>query len=121
MKATRRSGTSAEQAIVDALHALDLRFETNVKVIESERFMADVVFRPQKLAVFVDGCFWHGCPIHGTTAKSNAGYWVEKIRSNQERDMRAVERLTSAGWEVLRVWAHEDPAAVARAIADRVI
>jgi len=70
---------------------------------------ADIVFRSAKVAVFVDGCFWHGCPIHSTQAKANAEFWHAKIKQNQERDVDTNKRLAEAGWKVIRVWEHEDP------------
>jgi DNA mismatch endonuclease (patch repair protein) len=75
------------------------------------------VFTRQRLAVFIDGCFWHGCPDHGSRAfKTNASYWTSKIQANTERDADTDERLLAAGWEVLRFWEHADPATVAAAI-----
>ena len=67
----------------------------------------DFVFPKQKLAVFVDGCFWHGCPIHATQPKTNAKFWREKIARNQARDRLVTRTLRRAGWRVLRVWEHE--------------
>lgn len=79
---------------------------------------ADVVFGPAKIAVFVDGCFWHGCPQHATWPKTNADFWRSKIEGNRRRDMDTDERLASAGWLAVRVWEHEDPAeAAARVVA----
>jgi DNA mismatch endonuclease (patch repair protein) len=67
-----------------------------------------VVFGPAKVAIFVDGCFWHGCPIHGTWPKANAEFWREKIERNKERDADTNQRLEQAGWKVFRVWEHEN-------------
>ena len=80
----------------------------------------DLVIRKGRVAVFVDGCFWHACPDHGSSPKANAVWWEEKLRTNVARDRDTDERLRSAGWEVVRVWEHEDPAVVAVAIADVV-
>ncbi len=74
----------------------------------------DIVFSKAKLVVLVDGCFWHGCPEHGTTARANAGYWAAKLQANHDRDRDTDAKLTVAGWHVLRVWEHE-PAAEAAA------
>jgi DNA mismatch endonuclease, patch repair protein len=67
----------------------------------------DFVFSRGRLAVFVDGCFWHGCPIHGTMPKQNARFWFEKIAGNRSRDRRVSRSLRSQGWQVLRIWEHE--------------
>ncbi len=80
------------------------------------RRRADVVFTRRRVAIFIDGCFWHGCPIHATWPKANAEYWSQKIRENQERDEDTNRRLAAAGWTVLRFWEHEDPESVAEQI-----
>jgi DNA mismatch endonuclease, patch repair protein len=69
------------------------------------------------VAIFIDGCFWHGCPSHGTISKSNSSYWAEKLRLNRERDVRVAEQLMDAGWRVVRLWEHDDPSACAREVA----
>jgi DNA mismatch endonuclease, patch repair protein len=81
---------------------------------------ADLVFTRAKVAVFIDGCYWHGCPMHGTAPKSNADYWSAKIARNRERDDDTNRRLAEAGWQVLRAWEHEDPEAVAGLIIGAV-
>jgi DNA mismatch endonuclease (patch repair protein) len=81
------------------------------------RCRADVVFPRARIAVFIDGCFWHGCPSHGRTPRRNAQYWAAKINKNRARDARNNEVLTAAGWLVLRFWEHEDPQAAADEIA----
>ena len=73
----------------------------------SFRIRPDFIFRASRLAVFVDGCFWHGCPRHGTKPKGNAAFWRAKVRRNQERDLRDTRSLRLAGWKVLRLWEHE--------------
>ncbi|MQY04596.1 hypothetical protein ACRB68_26520 [Actinomadura sp. RB68] len=78
------------------------------------------MFTRAKVAVFVDGCFWHGCPEHHTKAATNAGYWAEKVRRNRERDEETNRLLTEAGWQVIRFWEHEDPLAAAEVVADEV-
>lgn len=80
------------------------------------RRRADVVFTRQRVAVFVDGCFWHGCPEHGVRPKANAEWWAEKLDTNQRRDLDTDERLTVQGWIVIRCWEHELP----KDVADRV-
>jgi len=73
------------------------------------RSRADIVFGPARVAVFVDGCFWHGCPEHGTGPKNNAQWWAAKLAANRERDLRVNAELEAAGWMVFRVWEHESP------------
>lgn len=89
--------------------------------LPGRRRRADIVFGPVRLAVFIDGCFWHGCPEHGNfSIKSNTWYWPDKIRRNQERDADTDSALASASWHVLRFWEHESPEAVADIIAAEV-
>lgn len=76
-----------------------------------------MVFGPAKVALFVDGCFWHGCPDHGTIPKNNRAWWAAKLEANSVRDRRVDEALDAAGWKVIRVWEHEDPAATAMVVA----
>ena len=77
----------------------------------------DFAFRAARLAIFVDGCFWHGCPAHATWPKQNAEFWRAKIEANMARDKDTYERLRAEGWKVIRVWAHEEPKVAARRIA----
>lgn len=79
------------------------------------------MFTRAKIAVFIDGCFWHGCPIHYRASKSNVGYWDEKIAKNRHRDQETSELLTAAGWTVMRFWSHEDPALVASQVQREAI
>lgn len=88
----------------------------DLKPEASLRTRADIVFTRARVAVFVDGCFWHGCPEHGTSPRANARFWREKIASNKKRDDRATEDLQRLGWAVVRVWEHE----ATRDAADRV-
>jgi DNA mismatch endonuclease (patch repair protein) len=109
MKGNRKTDTRPELALRSALHRSGLRFRKDhtVKVDGGRTIRVDVVFPRAKLAVFVDGCFWHRCPQHGTEPKSNTGYWGSKLDRNVERDRETDERLRRAGWEVLRIWEHE--------------
>lgn len=86
----------------------------------SLRRTADIVFTKQRIAVFNDGCYWHACPEHRTAARANASYWSAKLESNVARDADTTTRLRAAGCTVLRYWEHEDPNAVAAAIAAMV-
>jgi DNA mismatch endonuclease (patch repair protein) len=109
MRGIRRQDTRPERALRFELHRRGYRFRVDFPVpVEGRSPRADVVFTRAKLAIFVDGCFWHGCPEHGHRPKENAHYWGPKIARNVERDREQEERLTHAGWVVLRVWAHEE-------------
>ena len=109
MKAAKPRDTAPEKALRLKLHKNGLRYRIDVRPIKSLNRRADIVFRSAKVAVFVDGCFWHGCPKHGTHAKANAEFWENKIKRNQERDAETNQLLKKAGWKVIRVWEHESP------------
>ena len=99
------------------LHRRGLRFRKDLPVRASDRVVRpDVVFTRARLAVFVDGCFWHSCPVHGSQPRANPDYWRPKLARNVARDRAVDVALTHAGWQVLRAWEHEDPVEV----ADRV-
>ena len=117
MKAVRREGSAAEIALRKALDAHLMQYALNEQPIPDLNRWADIVFREEKVAVFVDGCFWHGCPLHGTQAKSNAAFWSAKIERNKERDSDTNQRLEEAGWMTIRIWEHDDPEAAAIRIA----
>jgi len=108
MQAAKPRDTAPEKALRSALHKKGLRYRTDVRPVKELNRRADIVFRSANVAIFVDGCFWHGCPIHGTQAKANAEFWKNKIKQNQERDADTNERLKKEGWKVVRVWEHED-------------
>jgi len=117
MEAARVRDTGPERELRSELHRLGLRFRLHRRVIPGVRRQADVVFAPARVAVFLDGCFWHGCPTHGTTSKANAEFWVKKLATNQQRDLDTDARLRDAGWRVVRVWEHEHASTAARRIA----
>lgn len=115
MRANRRTGTRPEVAVRSALHRAGLRFRKDLAIeVEDGRVRPDVVFTRARLAVFIDGCFWHSCPVHATRPRANADFWAAKLERNTERDRCDTRRLEEAGWTVLRVWEHEarDPTAV---------
>ena len=116
MVANRSKDTAPELAVRSILHARGLRYRTNFRPEPSLRRTADVVFTKRRIAVFIDGCFWHGCPAHFAKPRSNVDYWEPKIDRNRQRDVETTELLRAAGWHVLRFWEHEDP----RSIADSV-
>ena len=108
MQAAKPRDTVPEKALRSELHKRGLRFRIDAKPVKELNRKADILFRSVKVAVFVDGCFWHGCPIHGTQAKANAEFWKNKIKRNQERDAETNQLLKKAGWKVIRVWEHEN-------------
>lgn len=121
MKAAKPRDTAPEKALRSALHRRGLRFRIDERPVKDLNRRADIVFRSAKVAVFVDGCFWHGCPIHGTQAKANAEFWKNKIEQNKARDLDTNEQLEEAGWRVVRVWEHEDPERVSQEIYSLVV
>ena len=120
MRSTPQRDTPAEMRVRKLLHGMGLRYRVNAKPLAHSRRRADVVFRRAKVAVFVDGCFWHGCPEHGTWPRANREFWSVKILANKARDSDTNTQLQSEGWLVIRVWEHEDPAKAARRIANKV-
>jgi DNA mismatch endonuclease (patch repair protein) len=120
MKSVRQRDTAAELKLRSALHALGLRYRIDQQPLPGIRRRADIVFTRARVAVYVDGCFWHGCPLHATWPKENAEFWRNKIETNRRRDADTDTRLEEAGWRVIRVWEHEDAAIAARRIAAAV-
>lgn len=117
MQRQQTRDTSAELAVRRILHRMGLRYRVDAAPLRYLRRRADLVFGPSKVAVFIDGCFWHGCPDHGSRATTaNPGYWNDKISRNRARDADTDAVLAAAGWSVVRAWEHEDPAAVADTI-----
>lgn len=118
MRSNKRSNTTPELQLRRLLHARGLRYRVDFPPDPgSRRRHADIVFTKAKLAVFVDGCFWHGCPIHATLPVTNRSYWEPKLQRNKERDAETNEHLERLGWTVIRVWEHEDPESAASLIA----
>ncbi|MFD0414080.1 very short patch repair endonuclease [Streptomyces sp. NPDC127108] len=109
--------TTPEVAVRRLLHAAGLRYRVNVPVPGMPRRMIDIAFGKAKIAVFMDGCFWHSCPQHATEPKANAEWWRAKLDKNMARDRETSRHLEAAGWTVLRFWEHERPGDVARAVA----
>lgn len=116
MRAQRRRDTAPEVALRRELHRRGARFFVDRAPLRGLRRRADLVFPRKRVAVYVDGCFWHSCPQHATSPKNNAQWWADKLAANVVRDRDTDARLASAGWQVVRIWEHEDPAEA----ADRV-
>lgn len=106
MRSIGQRDTDCELRLRSHLHSSGLRFRVDHR-IAGVRTRPDIVFTRAKVAVFVDGCFWHGCPIHGTTSKTNSEFWRAKIAGNRARDARSTQSLIDAGWRVVRLWSHE--------------
>ena len=116
-----KEDTSPEVRLRSLLHRRGKRFRKNLKILTpkvSRAIRADIVFPRRRVAVFVDGCFWHCCPQHGTDPATNSNYWRAKLSSNVERDRRQTRELKAAGWTVLRVWEHERPEDAARLVEE---
>ena len=104
MARQKRTGTRPELILRSELHSRGLRFRVNRRQLPGT---PDIVFGPAKVAVFVDGCFWHSCPDHGVLPKNNREWWRTKLRANRERDLRKNQELEELGWLVIHVWEHE--------------
>ena len=120
MQGNRGRDTSPELRIRSLVHRLGLRFRVDTRPIQDFRRTADLVFRTARVAVFVDGCFWHGCPQHYVRPRANADFWKSKVQRNMERDKETDRVLHDDGWKVIRIWEHEDPVAAADQIAETV-
>jgi DNA mismatch endonuclease, patch repair protein len=116
MRATKRRDTRPELALRSQLHRLGLRFFVD-RPVGGTRRRADIVFPRKRVAVYMDGCYWHGCPTHGTTPKQNTDWWIAKLTANRARDEDTVAKLCAAGWTVLRFWEHDDPEMAAAQVA----
>lgn len=116
MSRQRRRDTAPEMAIRRELHRRGLRFRLQEKIQHLPRRTIDIAFVRARVAVFVDGCFWHGCPIHATYPANNAAWWAAKLTANKSRDVETTGHLQAMGWAVVRIWEHEE-AVVA---ADRI-
>jgi DNA mismatch endonuclease (patch repair protein) len=116
MRAVRSTGTAAEVQLSSCLKRMGFRFQVHTS-IPGFRCRPDLLFPHKRLAVFVDGCFWHGCPRHGTWPSVNAVWWRDKIEENRARDRRSRAALRRAGWQIVRVWEHEKPERAATRIS----
>lgn len=120
MSRQRRRDTDPEVAIRRLLHANRLRFRVTYPVPGMPRRTMDIAFTKARVAVFIDGCFWHVCPEHGTSPASNSKWWSEKLAKNQARDVATTAHLEALGWSVVRIWEHEKAEEAAARIADMV-
>ena len=120
MQGNRGRDTKAELAVRRLVHANGLRYRVNARPEPDLRRTADLLFTRAKVAVFIDGCYWHGCPDHFSMPATNLDYWSTKIGRNQARDLETTTLLQARGWLVLRFWEHEPPTTVAEHIAEQV-
>jgi DNA mismatch endonuclease (patch repair protein) len=120
MQGNARRDTKPELAVRRLLHAQGLRYRIDFQPLPAPRRRADIVFTRQRIAVFIDGCFWHGCSLHGTAPRTNSRYWAQKISTNAARDRDTDLHLARAGWIALRFWEHDDASTVASAVANEV-
>lgn len=113
MKKMPRSGSGIELAVRSELHRRGIRFRVNLRSLPGS---PDIVLTRAKVAVFIDGCFWHACPIHGSQPTNNADWWDAKLKRNRERDSEKDSSLRELGWLPLHYWEHDDPEEVAAEI-----
>jgi DNA mismatch endonuclease (patch repair protein) len=120
MRSNKRRDTSIELNVRQRLHSAGFRYRVDYAPIAGLRRRADVVFTGIRLAVFIDGCFWHGCPIHYSAPKTNADFWRTKVDSNRFRDLDTNSKLEGYGWVVSRYWEHQSTDEIFRSIANMV-
>jgi DNA mismatch endonuclease (patch repair protein) len=120
MKGNKGRDTGPELLLRSILYKNGLRYRVNARPLNDLRRTADVVFPTARIAVFVDGCYWHGCPEHYRPARENQQFWREKIDGNKARDTETDQLLAEAGWQSIRVWEHEDPEKAALRVIDAV-
>ena len=121
MARTLQRDTPPEQALRKAIHKRGLRYRVHALVPGVDRARPDILFPTEKVAVYVDGCFWHSCPEHATQPSNNADWWRAKLNANQARDQRHTSALQACGWTVLRFWEHEDPTECAVVVEQVVV
>ena len=118
MRANRKTGSRPEQRVRSELHRRGLRFRKNMRIqLDKGSVEVDIAFPARRIAVFIDGCFWHGCKLHGNIPKHNSNYWEAKIKRDSDRDATVTARLTSLGWLPLRFWEHDEAGLVVTIVA----
>lgn len=121
MQGNRSRDTSPEIAVRRLLHAAGLRYRLHVALLPDRRRTADIVFTRQRVAVLIDGCYWHGCPDHYTAPKANAAFWREKVERNRARDADTTAKLQASGWTVLRFWTHDSAHDIANTVRAELV
>lgn len=117
MSRQRRRDTAPEVALRRVLHSMGLRYRVAWRIPGMPRRSVDIAFTRAKVAVFVDGCFWHSCPVHGTSPAANGAWWATKLAANRARDAVTDAHFAELGWQVVRVWEHEDAAEAAERVS----
>jgi len=122
MRRVRAKDTAPELALRKLLFSVGLRYRIHYKPKQKilGRSTIDIAFPGAQLAVFVDGCFWHGCPEHGTIPKANGSWWAEKLQNNRARDEKVTSILQAAGWQVLRFWTHQSAESMATEVINKL-
>lgn len=120
MSSLKRKDNDAELAVRRLLHGAGYRYRVQYPVPGLPRRTIDIAFTRARLAVFIDGCFWHGCPRHGTTPSSNAAWWAQKLDANLRRDRDTAAHLEREGWSVIRAWEHDPPSRVLQQVVDQL-
>jgi DNA mismatch endonuclease (patch repair protein) len=120
MQGNRSRDTQPELAVRRLLHGAGLRYRVAIRPVPTLRRTADIVFTKQKIAVFIDGCFWHACPQHYVLPRTNVEYWSPKIQRNLNRDANTNQQLRAAGWIVARYWSHRSPEDIAARVIELV-
>lgn len=121
MQANRRRDTKPERALRSLLFAAGYRYRCDLRIpLEGTFARPDIVFTRQKIAIFVDGCFWHSCPTHGSVPRRNGDYWRPKLERNRVRDAAQSRALQAAGWRVIRIWEHVPPDVALRTVVSAV-
>lgn len=120
MLGNKSRDTKPELVVRKYLHAAGFRYRVHARPIKDWNRRADLVFPRAKIAIFVNGCYWHGCPKHYKEPKTNTAYWAKKIGRNVERDTETLKRLTNQGWMVISIWEHEDLIKRAQKIGVRI-
>ena len=120
MQGNKKRDTRPELVIRRAVHAMGFRYRVAARPVTTARWTADMVFPGPRVAVFIDGCFWHGCPNHFKAPRTNTDYWRPKIERNKARDEQVNSVLAAEGWTVVRIWEHEAPSAAVAEIVDAV-
>lgn len=121
MLGNKARDTRPELAVRRLVHGMGLRYRVDYRPTLQLRVRGDLVFPRRRVIVFIDGCYWHGCPLHYTSPKSNTEYWSSKVLANRERDTQTTKALTELGWTVLRFWTHQDPVEIAEEIRESVV